>query len=157
MIEITHAAAVSVEPRTCLMDITVVARSRRTAFSAWTGQAVSPRRGACMRGGGGAVSADWRDHDRVEGLLGTGGVVAVGLGYVAEAAVAAHDGDGRVAQAGQIPGQVAQVCPAPTQPAAPQQQGSPDIHRASGATAPSELSAEKTETATPGFGAKRKP
>ena len=114
MSEVTLAAGGSGEPRTCLADVTVVARSLRTAFSASTGGVVSPRRPAaraCVVVGG-EVSADGRDHDRVEGLLGAGGVVPVGLGYVAEAAVAAHDGDGRVAQAGQISGQVAHVGPA---------------------------------------------
>ena len=112
--EVALAAGGSGEPRTGLGDVTVVARSCRTAFSASTGRVVSPCRPAARPGAavGRAVSADGRDHDRVEGLLGAGGVVPVGLGYVAEAAVAAHDGDGRVAQAGQISGQVAHVRPA---------------------------------------------
>ena len=38
--------------------------------------------------------------------------VAVGLGQIAEAALAAHDGDGRVGQAGEIARQVADVRPA---------------------------------------------
>ena len=54
----------------------------------------------------------WRVEDRVEGILRTGGVVAVGLGQVAKRALAAHDGDGRVGQAGEIARQVAHVRPA---------------------------------------------
>ncbi len=58
------------------------------------------------------ILGDGRGQDRVEGLLGAGGVVSVGLGQVAEAPVAAHDGDGHVGQAGEIAREVAHVGPA---------------------------------------------
>ena len=72
--EVALAAGGSGEPRTGLGDVTVVARSRRTGFSASTGRVVSPRRPAARPGAavGRAVSADGRDHDRVERLLGAG-------------------------------------------------------------------------------------
>ena len=54
-------------------------------------------------------SGDGRDQDRAEGLLGAGGIVAVGLEQVAEAAVGTHDGEGHVGQAGEIARQVAHV------------------------------------------------
>ena len=90
------------------------ARSHRTAFSDSTGTPVRPRRSAARPGPGErrAVSGDGRGHDRVEGLLRPGGIVPVGLGQITEASVAAHDGDGRVGQAGEISGQVTHVGPA---------------------------------------------
>ena len=54
-----------------------------------------------------------RAQDQVEGLLGAGGAVPVGLGHAAEATVASHDGDGGVRQAGEVARQVADVSPAP--------------------------------------------
>ena len=52
------------------------------------------------------------NQDGVEGLLRRGGVVPVGGGQMLEAALAAHDGDRRVGQAGQVARQVADVRPA---------------------------------------------
>ena len=65
------------------------------------GRPVIQRRGAGAPGSAAlsAGSGGGHVHDRVEGILRAGGIVAVGLGQVAEAALAAHDGDGRVGQA----------------------------------------------------------
>ena len=57
-------------------------------------------------------SARRRVHDSVEGLLRPGGVVPVGGRQVLEAALVAHDGDGRVGQAGEIARQIAHMRPA---------------------------------------------
>ena len=78
------------------------------------GRPVIQRRGAGAPGSAAlsAGSGGGHVHDRVESILRAGGIVAVGLGQVAEAALAAHDGDGRVGQAGEIVGQVAHVRPA---------------------------------------------
>ncbi len=54
-----------------------------------------------------------RGQDQVESFLGAGCVVPVGLGHVAEAPVAAHDGDCGVCQAGEVARQVADMSPAP--------------------------------------------
>ncbi len=56
-----------------------------------------------------------RIQDQAGGLPGAGGPVPVGLGHVAEATVASHDGDGDggVGQAGEVARLVADVRPAP--------------------------------------------
>ena len=57
-------------------------------------------------GAGGGASAPGRGSDHLaQGLALPGGVVAVGLGQVAEAPVEPDDGDGGVGQAGQVAGQ----------------------------------------------------
>ena len=101
----------------CLDGCLRVLRTGRTRFSALSVTAVPPRRstarlGALCRAITAVGSCGGRDHDRVEGLLGAGGIVAVGLGQVAEAAVAAHDGDGHVGQAGEIARQMTHIGPA---------------------------------------------
>ena len=53
-----------------------------------------------------------RDQGSAEGFLGSGGIVVVGLGRVAEAAVAAHDGHGHFDQTGEIARQMTYVRPA---------------------------------------------
>ena len=85
----------------------------------WAGSAVergrgwqTARCGALVFAATPAGSGAGRAQDRVERILRTGGIVAVGLGHVAEAALAAHDGDGRVGQAGEIARQVVHPSPA---------------------------------------------
>ena len=79
-------------------------RTRRLCLVSRTGE-----RG-CV--GGMRRSARRRVHDGIEGLLWSGGVVSVGGGEVLEPALVAHDGDGRVGQAGQVARQVADMRPA---------------------------------------------
>ncbi len=62
-----------------------------------------------VRSGG---SCAGRDEDRVERLLRAGRIVTVGLGHVAEASAAAHDGDRGVRQAGEAARQMAHAGPA---------------------------------------------
>ena len=91
-------------------------RSCRTVFSGSSGVTIrrrqrtrrDPRASVVAPAGSGAGCA----QDDGEGVLRAGGIMAVGLGQIAEAAVAAHDGDGRVDQAGEIAGHVAHVRPA---------------------------------------------
>ena len=107
-------------PRACLDGYMGSVRTGATPFSSLSGTAVPPRRSTarpvalcCAVTPAGSCSG--RDQDCVEGILragGIGGIVAVGLGQVAEASVASHDGDGHVGQAGEIARQMAHVRPA---------------------------------------------
>ena len=75
--------------------------------------AISP--GVANRGtavGGTRRSARRRVHDGVEGFLRPGDMAPVGPRRVLEAALVAHDGDGRVGRAGEIARQIAHVRPA---------------------------------------------
>ena len=83
--------------------------------TAWMARRASGNVGAVVEPGAeGAAwgSAFWRVEDLAHSVVGTPGVVPMGLGGVLEAPLEAHDGDGEVGQAGEVARQVAGSHPA---------------------------------------------